>query len=302
MSIAITGGTGFVGRVLIDRALASGVTVRALARQPQEPREGVEWIVGDLGDTGALAELVAGTRAVIHVAGLVNAPDPCQFEAANVSGTLAILQAAMAEMVPRFVFVSSLSAREPDLSAYGLSKAQAERLVRASAIDWTIVRPPAVYGPGDREMFELFRAAKWGVVPVPAEGRASMIHVDDLARLLLALVPAGEGVSHRTFEPDDGRPGGWDHAELAQALGAAVGRKPRVLRLSRKTMDRAAKVDGWLRRDKAKLTPDRVGYMCHPDWVVSEGARVPAGIWQPDIETHEGLTATARWYREQGWL
>ena len=69
----------------------------------------------------------------------------------------------------------------------------------------TTVRPPAVYGPRDRDMFELFRAARRGVVPMPPPGRASMIHVEDLARLLLALVPGGEDVSGATFEPDDGR-------------------------------------------------------------------------------------------------
>jgi nucleoside-diphosphate-sugar epimerase len=133
---------------------------------------------------------MAGTEAVIHVAGLVSTTDPDEFERANVLGTMNMIEAARAG-VPRFIFVSSLSAREPELSAYGASKARAEMLIKASGLDWTIIRPPAVYGPRDAEMFELFRAAKWGVVPVPAGGRASMIHVEDLARLLLALIPAG---------------------------------------------------------------------------------------------------------------
>ena len=302
MSIAITGGTGFVGRALIDCALAQGYPVRALARRTQPAREGVAWVEGDLANPAALAELVAGTEAVIHVAGLVKAAARAEFEAANVRGTLAVLRAALAERVPRFVFVSSLSAREPALSAYGSSKARAERLVRAAAIDWTIVRPPAVYGPHDREMFELFRAAKWGVVPMPGNGRASVIHVDDLARLLLALVPARESTARATFEPDDGMPGGWDHHALALAIGAAVGRRPRVLHVSRGMMERAARADMWLRKGGAKLTLDRVGYLAHPDWVVSRGATPPRELWQPRLETREGLKATARWYRGQGWL
>jgi uncharacterized protein YbjT (DUF2867 family) len=302
MKIAITGGTGFVGQALIDRADADGVLVQALARKPQAGRDGIEWIAGDLADRNALARLVEGVEAVIHIAGLTNAPNPGAFEAANVAGTLAVIEAMHAAGVPRLVFVSSLSAREPGLSAYGGSKARAERVVKASGLDWTMVRPPAVYGPRDKDMFELFRAAKWGVVPTPKEGRSSVIHVDDLSRLLLALVPGGEGVSHLTFEPDDGRRGGWTHYELARAIGWALGRRSKVLGLSPKTMQWAAKVDGMLRGPKAKLTLDRVGYMTHPDWVVSLGARVPAALWRPRIETREGLKATAQWYRAQGWL
>jgi nucleoside-diphosphate-sugar epimerase len=302
MTIAITGGTGFVGQALIDAAVAQRIELRALARTAPQPRDGVEWIKGDLADRGALIRLVEGAEAIVHVAGLTNAPHPAEFEAANVAGTLAVIESALAMGVPRLLFVSSLSAREPGLSAYGASKARAERLVKASALDWTIVRPPAVYGPRDKDMFELFRAAKWGVVPTPREGRASLIHVEDLARLLLALLPGGEDISHQIFEPDDGRRGGWTHYELARAIGWAVGRRPKVIGLSKRTMEWAAKADGMVRGNRARLTLDRVGYMSHPDWVVSLGARVPPALWRPRIETREGIKATANWYREQGWL
>ncbi len=302
MTIALTGGTGFVGQAVIDCAQAKGVALRALTRSSQPPREGVTWIAGDLADRKALTKLVRGAEAVIHVAGLTNAPGHAEFEAGNVSGTLALIEAAVKAGVPRFVFVSSLAAREPGLSAYGRSKARAERLVKASGLDWTIVRPPAVFGPRDKEMFELFRAAKWGVVPTPKEGRTSVLHAADLAQLLLALVPGGEAVTQHTFEPDDGKRGGWGHYELARAIGWAIGRRPKVLGLSRRTMEWAARADGMLRGSRAKLTLDRVGYMTHPDWVVTLGARVPFEVWRPRIDTREGLKATARWYREQRWL
>ena len=277
--------------------------MRALTRKPQAPRDGVEWIAGDLGDKAALARLMRGAEAVLHVAGVVNAPDPAGFEAGNVAGTLNAIEAAVAAGVPRFVHVSSLSAREPDLSAYGASKARAEKLVRASGLDWTIVRPPGIYGPRDSEYLDLFRLARWGIVPVPPrEGRSSLIHVDDLARLLLALVPGGEAVTHRVFEPDDGHKGGWSHYELARAIGWAMGRRPWVVHLSRASLERAARADRLVRRSKARLTPDRVGYMAHPDWVVSEGACPPAALWQPKVPTREGLKATAKWYRQAGWL
>lgn len=302
MTIAVTGATGFVGQAFCDAALGAGLELRALARKPQEPRGGIEWNAGDLSDRAALARLVEGAEAVVHIAGVVNAPDQAGFREGNVTGTLAVVEAAVAAGVPRLVFVSSLSAREPGLSAYGASKAQAEKVVRASGLDWTIVRPPAIYGPRDREMFELFRAARWGVVPMPVEGRASLIHVDDMASLLVSLLPPGEDVSHRSFEPDDGKPGGWEHHELALAIGWAVGRRPKVIRLSRRTMDLAARADRWLRGTAAKLTADRVGYMSHPDWAVSEGHQPPRRRWHPRIETRGGLKSTAQWYREAGWL
>lgn len=300
--VALTGGTGFVGQMVVEQARARGIAVQALARRAQPPQEHVAWVAGDLSTRGALDDLVRGTEAVIHVAGLVSTTDPEEFERANVLGTMNMIEAARAAGVPRFIFVSSLSAREPELSAYGASKARAEMLVKASGLDWTIIRPPAVYGPRDTEMFELFRAAKWGVVPVPAGGRASMIHVEDLARLLLALIPGGAAVNGRTFEPDDGVPGGWAHRDMARAVGAALGKRPWVISLSPGFLRLGARIDGLLRGAKAKLTPDRVGYMTHPDWTVSPEAAPPRDLWQAAIETRCGLAGTAEWYRREGWL
>lgn len=302
MTIALTGGTGFVGQAVLDEACRRGLSVRALARREQAPCEGVEWVRGDLADKGALARLVEGAEAVLHVAGVVNTPDPLGFHLGNVAGTEALVTAATEAGVQRFVFVSSLAAREPGLSRYGQSKRHAEEVVQTSTLDWTIVRPPAIYGPRDREILDMFRAAKWGVVPMPSAGHASLIHVEDLARLLLALLPGGPAVRHRIFEPDDGRAGGWSHVELARAIGAAVGRRVRVPQLSKGVLSLAARCDRLLRGDKAKLTPDRIGYMVHPDWVSSPERRVPAEFWTPWIDTRDGLKATAQWYREQGWL
>jgi uncharacterized protein YbjT (DUF2867 family) len=263
---------------------------------------GPEWVQGDLADRAALGRLVSGAEAVVHVAGLTTARDPAQFEAANVAGSLALVEAATAAGVPRFVLVSSLSAREPQLSAYGASKERAERLVRASGLDWTIVRPPGVYGPWDVDYLEMFKLAQRGVVPVPPPGRSSLIHVQDLADLLAALVPAGEEVTHQMFEPDDGHKGGWTHRELARVIGWAVGRRPWVVHLSPSLLKNAARADRLVRRSRARLTADRVGYMCHPDWIARPEFAVPQDIWRPRIPTREGLKATARWYREKGWL
>lgn len=300
--IALTGATGFVGKATLAALERSGFAVRALARKVPEARGAAEWIRGDLADRPALDALVAGAEAVIHVAGLTTAPDAAQFEAANVAGTLAVIEAAARAGVRRLVHVSSLSAREPQLSAYGASKERAERLVRASGLDWTIVRPPGVYGPWDVDYLEMFKLAKRGVVPVPPPGRSSLIHVQDLAELLVALVPGGDRVTHRTFEPDDGYAGGWTHRELARVIGWAVGRRPWIVHLSPRLLANAARADRLVRRSRARLTADRVGYMCHPDWLARPEYAVPGEVWRPRIPTREGLKATARWYREKGWM
>ena len=131
MRLAVTGATGFVGGHLLDAAAKAGHQVAALARRPQPPRNRVEWIAGSLDDRAALDRLVEGADAVIHVAGVVNAPDAAGFEARNVLGTGAILSAAEKAGIARFVHVSSLAAREPRLSQYGASKARSEALVAA---------------------------------------------------------------------------------------------------------------------------------------------------------------------------
>ena len=300
--VALTGGTGFVGKATLAALDRAGYAVRALARTVPEATSSAQWVRGDLADRAALAQLVDGAEAVIHVAGLTTAHDPAQFEQANVAGTLALIEAAAKAGVRRFVLVSSLSAREPQLSAYGASKERAERLVMASGLDWTIVRPPGVYGPWDIDYLEMFKLAKLGFVPVPPPGRSSLIHVQDLAELLAALVPAGEHVTQRLFEPDDGHAGGWTHRELGRVIGWAVGRRPFVMQLSSRMLARAARADRLIRRSRARLTADRVGYMTHPDWLAREELAVPGAIWRPRISTREGLKATARWYREKGWL
>jgi nucleoside-diphosphate-sugar epimerase len=300
--IALTGATGFVGQAVLDEADTQGIRMKALTRREMPERAGIEWVRGDLADTDALARLVEDVEAVIHVAGVVNTPDPHVFEAGNVTGTLNLVEAAKAARVPRLVHVSSLAAREPQLSTYGASKQRGEKVVAASGLDWTIVRPPAVYGPRDTEIFELFRMAKWGVIPMPKTGRSSLIHVEDLARLLIALVPEGEDVRSQTFEPDDGVEDGWPHRDLAKAIGKASGSRVLVPRLSRGVLMGISRVERLFRRKSAKLTPDRVNYMTHPDWVCAKSKQPPASRWEPHVDAPQGLKDTVAWYRDEGWL
>ena len=301
MKLAITGGTGFVGAHVIDAALAAGHQVTALTRRAQPARDGLTWIAGDLADRAALDGLVAGADAIIHVAGVLKARDAAGFELGNVEGTESLLTAAQAAGTRRFILVSSLAAREPRLSLYGASKAKAEGLVEQSGLDWTIVRPPAVYGPGDRETLDLFKMARGGQIFMPPAGRLSLIHVDDLAALLVALV-APDGPTGLLLEPDDGREGGWSHREFGDALGEAVGMPGRTVSTPRLLLSIAARLDRLFRGDKARLTPDRVAYFCHPDWVASRDRSIPPEVWHAKIPTSAGLKQTAEWYCAQGWL
>jgi len=161
--------------------------------------------------------------------------------------------------------------------------------------------PPAVYGPHDREILELFRVARWGFVPLPPDGRLSVIAGEDLARLLLTLGRSTTGVG-ALYEPDDGVANGWDHRVFARAIGAAIGRRILPLSIPETLLQLGARADRLARGTAAKLTPDRVRYFCHPDWVVSADARPPAALWAPEVPTPEGLRATADWYRGAGLL
>ncbi len=285
---AITGATGFVGRRVI--ALAPS-PLRALTRSPQPPHPGVTWVSGDLATPG---DLCTGTSAVLHIAGIVSAPTRAAFDAGNVAGTATMLAAAKAAGVTRFVHVSSLAAREPDLSMYGASKAEAETLVKESGLDWVIIRPPGVYGPQDREMLDIYKLAARGLYIAPP-GRISLIHVDDLAHALLALATAGP--SHTILEIDDGAAAGHSHADFAAVIGTALGRRVRTVPLPLSMLHLAARIGL-----SPKLTPDRARYIAHPDWVAHGGNAKLAGIWAPRFDLAAGVADTVAGYRGQNWL
>ena len=299
VTLAVTGASGFVGQMFLETAMASGHRVQALTRRHQPARPGVTWVEGTLADTTALDRLVAGADVVVHIAGAVNVPSRAAFAAANIDGTRNMVDAATRAGARRFVHVSSLAARMPDLSNYGWSKAEAEKVVQASSLCWAIVRPPGVYGPRDTDMLEMFRMARRGYMLLPPAGRGSWIHVTDLAQLLLTLVDGGpQGV---ILEPDDGTP--LSHREMAAAIGAALGRSSLTsIAAPRWLLKLAGHGDRLVRGDKARLTPDRAAYMSHPDWVVDTARAPDPALWAPKITITDGFASTADWYRRHGWI
>ncbi len=304
LTLAITGATGFVGGHALDEALRRGHRVRALARRPQHPRDRTEWIAGSLTDGAALDRLVEGADAIIHVAGVTNARNQAGFDEGNPIGTAFLRRAA--GRIPA-VIVSSLAARAPWLSRYGASKLAAEGIARGFSGPVAIVRPPAVYGPGDREFLALFRLARTGLLPVPANARAAMIYGPDLAEALVALAEDLAGSKRSAgglFEIDDGA-GGHPQTAIARAIARAAGRRARPLEVPAAVLRAAAALDtgvARLRGELPGLSFDRARYLAHPDWTADSAAIRALGIWQPATRLEDGLAATAIWYREAGLL
>jgi nucleoside-diphosphate-sugar epimerase len=273
----------------------------------------VEIVLGDLDEPASLEKLLNGVDAVIHLAGLIKAPNAATFFAANADGTERLLSLA-GKINPgaAFLHVSSLAAREPTLSPYAASKRAGEDKVAAAAggRQWLILRPPAVYGPGDPATLPLFQAANLGFVPYPAalQARVSLIHVADLAEAITCLTQAllsGQGLSERCFEIDDGYPGGYQWPQLIAALQAATGRQVRGYRLPRWLMAMVAQVNAgrvYLTGRAEVLMPHKVAELYHGDWVAEGGSLPPDLGWRPEFNLTNGFRDTLDWYRLNSWV
>lgn len=283
--------------------------MRALARDPVAARRllgpDVDIVTGDLASPAALDALTRDADAVLHLAGAVRGATQADFDAVNVDGSASLL-AAMERQAPRarLLFFSSLAAREPALSHYAGSKHRAEQLLlsRAGAQVVTVLRPPAVYGPGDREMLPVFRfMARTGLAPCAgaAAARLSLIFVDDLARAALAWLGAPPAPA-ATYCLHDGREGGYDWATLCAIVGEACGREVRVWEIPRAPLDLLARANRALGRMLGRapmLTPEKLRELRHPDWVC-DNREISADLgWRPAIELAEGLRLTPGWTR-----
>lgn len=306
-TLALTGATGFVGAAILDQALRQGVRVKALTRRPQSPRKNLEWIAGDVSNGAALARLVANADAVLHAAGAIKAKGPAEFMAVNGQGVRNVLAAAKAAKTKRFVLVSSLAAREPHLSPYAASKRAGEEALTAhgKGLSWAILRPPAVYGPGDREILKLFRAMKWGFAPtLGPTHRFSLMHVEDLARYALALV-LERRAARAIAEPDDGKPGGYTISDVAAAASNLLGTRVRVVSIPKGLLQALAllnEVTAPLLGSAPMVTRGKVNEIHHPDWVADGKASRAVPGFRPAFPLEKGLAHTLAWYRREGWL
>ncbi len=306
---AVTGATGFLGRHLVRALAEAGFEVRCLMRRDPvhplwrdiEPRI----VLGSLSDQAALDRLCAGADVVVHCAGLIKARNRAEFDAVNLDGAVAMADAAN-RMAPsaRFLLISSLVAREPQLSHYAASKRAGEEAVAALLGDrLTIVRPPAIYGPGDMETFALFKAAATApLLPVfDSAARIALVHVEDAATQIAALALDAKPGPLATL--CDENLDGYSWVELMQAASEAVGRKPALVKLPGGVVKLVGRLGSLAAKGSSAsmLTSEKAREILHPDWSVSpkeHNGRLPAPRWG----LKPGFVQTVSWYRNNGWL
>jgi nucleoside-diphosphate-sugar epimerase len=324
MKVMVTGATGFVGSHLADQLLKHGHEVTLLVRTPERAahlaERGARLVRGDLADVTAIAEASEGQDVVHHVAALTGAVNEAEFLATNREGTRRILEAAEAAKVGRLVLLSSgaaggpasrgrpRDASEPDqpVTMYGRSKLAAEQLVRAADLPWTILRPPAVYGPRDTENFlAVFRAAnRLGITPVFGDGsqELSMIHVSDLADACCRAATA-EAVIGGTYYVN--HPEVVTARAIVETIGRHVGRTPTVVPLPEWITRSLLAITGTtaaLLRRKTILRADKANEFYQPAWTGDPTAFMRDTDWHPAFDLVTGMADTAAWYRQEGLL
>ncbi|MEM7507138.1 MAG: NAD(P)-dependent oxidoreductase [Pseudomonadota bacterium] len=309
---AVTGGTGFLGRHVLTALTEAGWRLRLLVRSDPDLEAGecpVDLIPGDLSDDNALRALCQGADAVIHIAGAIKGRTRADFMQVNEAGTRAVASAWRAGGVSqsRFVLLSSLAAREPGLSYYAASKAAAEVAARQTGDAGRIVilRPSAIYGPGDRETLAVFKAARLPVHPLlnGPEARLTLIHVRDVAR---AVSLAADGtLPTGCFELTDATTGGYRWADVVGTACAAVGRSRRAFRVPSMALRGVGKLGDLgaaLTGSAEMVTSQKTREILHSDWSSLPEEQPPSHLWRAEIPLDEGFSSTVSWYRDAGWL
>jgi nucleoside-diphosphate-sugar epimerase len=296
-AIFITGATGFIGQRLVSTLLRQDEQVRALVRADKYPDrripEGCEQISGDLTDLSDLAGVITESSAIIYCAGSVKGRSGVDFAAANIHGVQSLLAVlSQTEQPPPVLLLSSLAAGRPQLSDYAHSKSEGERLLRnQQRIRWTILRPPAVYGPGDREMMPVLKMIRRGLIvhAGPRDQRLSLLHVDDLVSAIVTWISAPQNCLLHTYAIDDGTPGGYDWAAIGQAVSDK--RLP-VLRLPGFLLQVSAIMNLLMSRllgYSPMLSPGKVRELKQADWLCDNSAFSNATGWKPQLDLKRGV-------------
>jgi nucleoside-diphosphate-sugar epimerase len=298
--IAVTGASGFAGQHLLATLVKRNCRLRVLVRDPRRvaPSWKAEVITGDVRQRESLDALVRGCDAVIHLAGATAARSKAEFQATNTIGTAELVDAARKAGIPRFIHVSSLSARNPQLSPYGASKFAAEEFV-SELKNSVIVRPPAVYGPGDRGVLPLIRQLIKRVAFIPGREKArfSLLYVTDLAEILAGLV---EDRTCGVHDAHDGTRDGYNWTDIVQVFRTVEGRPNKIVYLPRAPVLAASHILSpllWASPRPPLFSPGKVKELYHDDWVCQGGLRAK----QP-TPFRNGIVPTLAWYRQNRWL
>jgi len=325
VKVLVTGATGFIGSHLADALTKSGLTVKALVRDPGRLRwlgdiNGVEVCRGSLESTDSLAEAVRDVEIIYHTAGMITARNEKEYFDVNAAGTENLLDAAerSARSLERFVLVSSLAAAGPGrpdapldesasprpITPYGRSKLAGEEIAlkRSSRLPVTIVRPPAVYGPRDAGVFTFFKLASLGIIPIPGFGRrmVSLAYVEDLVQGILkaGTHPLATGKTYFITSGDHE----WD--EVARALKSAVGkgvivRLPVALLYAAALLNEAA---GRMTGTARTLNIHKARELKQRAWLCSSRRAMDELGYNPGFTLEKGMKITAEWYRKAGWI
>lgn len=328
MRAFLTGGTGFVGSHLAERLRDRGWEVRALAREGSKTEileaAGCEIVRGGMESERAMREGCRGADAVFHLAGVTKALTEAEFRRVNGDGTRRLLLAAReARFAGRFVMLSSLAAAGPaahnrpltevrrprPVSAYGRSKLASERHLRSQGrrfAAWTILRPGAIYGPREHEIYEAVKLIqRVGVSFEFSDIRVQMTHVDDVVDGILRVASAKpEAVAGRTFFVND--PAAWRYARVIDEIGAALGKRVRHARiplagawLFAGSLDIAGRLAG---KPLSPIGRDKIREVAAGSWLADSSALSRATGWRAQRAFPEGIRSTIAWYRENGWL
>jgi nucleoside-diphosphate-sugar epimerase len=302
MRVAVTGATGFVGKAVVPTLLQNGHAVRILVRNPAAlGSSGAEPIKGDLNDPSAIQALVSGMDAVIHLAGAISAPNRAAFFAVNCDGTRNLVEAISNSSVKRVVHLSSMAAREPDLSSYAASKAagEVEALKLGKSSQLLVLRPCAVYGPGDVATLPLLQqlARPTAILPGRKHAKFALIHVQDLADVVSdAVSSSNTGI----IEVDDADgPHSWP--QLAQLVNQSFGTAKHVIYLPRSiamSVGLIADIFGKVTNRPSMTSMEKMRELYHVDWS-RRGAGWPR---TKTIPLAQGLLETLSWYARNGKL
>jgi len=324
-SVFVTGGTGFVGSHFVERLIESGCTdVRCLVRTSKRFLEGLPITVvkGDLFSDEALQEGSRGVNYVAHIAALTRATSWEVFESANVSGTVNLLEAirTSAPTVENVLITSSLavvgrgtsgvadelSELDP-VSMYGRSKQEMESVIVPFHDDLPMctVRPPAVYGPRESDIFTFFKTLNTGFCPILGSGKEpalSLVHVDDLVSGMMASMVSKAGIGKTYFL---GSPRNYSWHEIRDASATALGRRVLTIPIPLflvSYIGAASEFYGKLTDTYPPLNKEKAAEIRYACTMCDSSKAISELGYNPDIDLWPGMETTISWYRQNGWL
>jgi len=324
MKAFVTGGTGFIGSHLVDHLIKSDSysEIRCLVRNQEKWLSGNNYIKieGDLHDLPALNKGIDGVDVIFHLAAVVKAPGKKEFFYTNVDATENIIRIGQKKGVKNFVILSSLAAAGPSfgkpltedkplmpVSTYGQSKKKMEEMIHEIAEknhSIKIIRPPAVYGPREDQIYTYFKACAKRISPVVGDGthpRLSMVYVDDLIQgILLAAGFTEQGV-HPFFisGPED-----YNWQQIRTATTKVLGKKAIPINLKPSWVKKIAGVveqTASLFGKYPVLNREKATEMIL-EWTCSHKKAEQILKYHPKFSLNEGISRTIHWYKLHNWL